>query len=129
MPELQPRQPQELAHGAGQARLRHAQAFAGVRQAVAHEQGDPERARHALDAGAEATDAGSRVGRALAAGFWHVAAMARDGDDAASGHRSVIENALADAESVPPDPMLRDLADRLRRKLAQVDRRHGRGAQ
>ncbi len=88
----------------------------GVERCVAlAEQGQPEAARAAWEAGVEGIDAGSRASRALAAGFWHAAFLERGSDDA-SVHRQGIVDALRAADAIR-DPIVRDFADRLRAKL------------
>jgi len=99
----------------------YASYVAGLHRRVAEdcvalaEQGKPEAARAAWEAGVEGIDAGSRASRALAEGFWHAAFLERGSDDA-SVHRQGIVDALRAADAIR-DPIVRDFADRLRAKL------------
>ncbi|MCA9488446.1 MAG: winged helix-turn-helix domain-containing protein [Myxococcales bacterium] len=89
----------------------------GVERCIAlAEQGDPEAARDALEAGAEATDAGSRAGRTLAAAFCHAASLDQGTVDEHAAHRAAIRDALRTTEGVA-DPMIADLSRRLRDRL------------
>ena len=89
----------------------------GVERCVAlAERGRAEAARAALAQGAEAVDASSTAGRALALGFCHAAELASGDGAEAAAHRDAIRAAQREAANIT-DPMICDLAGRLRARL------------